>query len=230
MNNDVAILANGSQDNDTYLITGGYRRPDMDLFKYIVSVRKSNYDVYYGDDHICGGSIIGSRLILTAAHCVCKRFVNKNKWRAYDVSVVVGGRRRMSRNKDTARLSVQKTRCHENFTMETLLFDICLLILYEDINLNDRTAAIIKLPVTSVLPGTYCTTLGWGRMYEHGPLPDELLYVDLFVNTNETCMIRTYIFYKQICANNPEDFERDSCVGDSGGPLICNIMLFVIHI
>ena len=48
--------------NKTYRIVGGHV-VDIEMHPYQVSVRELN-------EHICGGSIITNRWVLTAGHCV----------------------------------------------------------------------------------------------------------------------------------------------------------------
>lgn len=73
---------------------------------------------------------------------------------------------RMEENENTRRLGVKELRCHQEFNETTLTADICLVVLYQDINLDNRVSAIIKLPDSPPKTGMVCTSLGWGRLYE----------------------------------------------------------------
>uniref|UniRef100_A0A1A9WCH4 Lectizyme n=1 Tax=Glossina brevipalpis TaxID=37001 RepID=A0A1A9WCH4_9MUSC len=216
-NNNYNDYDRHNNEINQYLVTGGYRMRSRKLFKYIVSVRRSYYRNFYGDDHICGGSIIGPRLILT--------FPIEND---FELSIVVGSKKRMEQNENTRRLRVKEIRCHQEYNETTLHADICLLLLYQNINLDDRVAKIIKLPDSPPKNGMACTSFGWGRLYENGPMADELLYTDLFLLLGIYCDHITQFGLKRICANDPSDYEKDTCTGDSGGPLVCNDILIGI--
>lgn len=64
--------SNNSRKRQEYqlFITDGFVHVDSKLHKHIVSIRTSRATAYFGDNHICVGSIISNNLILTAAHCV----------------------------------------------------------------------------------------------------------------------------------------------------------------
>jgi hypothetical protein len=62
----------GPNDTDTDRIVGG-SNADCVEFPFMVSVQ--DVEVDQPVKHICGGSVIGPRLVLTAAHCVSARSV-----------------------------------------------------------------------------------------------------------------------------------------------------------
>ncbi|VVC93640.1 unnamed protein product [Leptidea sinapis] len=85
------------------------------------------------------------------------------------------------------------------------------------------------LPEPRVQPpaGLHCTVVGWGQLYEHERVfPDTLQEVELPVISTAECRRRTRLLplYRvtedMFCAGY-ERGGRDACLGDSGGPLMC---------
>lgn len=168
----------------------------------------------------CGGSVIGDRWIITAAHCTDGR-------NAASFQVNLGDHDRSS-STETIMVSkrVKQVITHPNWSWDTLNYDFSLLELETSI---DFSASLHIRPVclptgNADFGGFNAITTGWGRLYTGGPTSDKLMEVPLSVFTNEQCkeqygaVLPLSITSQMICAADGGD--KGSCHGDSGGPLV----------
>jgi len=137
----------------------------IEEYPHCVSLRRNNR-------HICGGSIINSRFILTAAHCLAGLSVK-------DPLTVVTGTTKLSSGGDIHRIS--KIWSHEDYSASALGRppgnDIGLIKLTEDIAFNSRQQPI-ELPTKDVTKDEGCTIAAWGSAGLAKPVHDGLQKLD----------------------------------------------------
>ncbi|XP_034139186.1 trypsin eta [Drosophila guanche] len=220
---------NGDYGNTSefhFLITGGYRPETNNLVKYVVSVRTNRERKFFGDNHFCGGAVVSSTVILTAAHCL---YSGTTRIKASRMQVVAGTPRRLQRTGQTQVRDVHAAKPHPKYTPKRLKNDIGLLLLKKPLNPNGHFVQIIPLSTATPQPGLKCTVVGWGTVIQFGPTPDEAVNGDVSVNDNAFCDSLEGFGKGMICASDAADHEVDSCQGDSGGPLMCdNIVVGVV--
>ncbi|XP_069355263.1 trypsin 5G1-like [Maniola hyperantus] len=188
--------------NDDHKIVGGYN----------VTIQEFPYQAYLllkqGRQFFqCGGSIISTRIILTAAHCLTR--TTKVIARVGSTQSDTGGTQYTSRN----------FKAHPRYDRTTFDYDVGY-IRFTAIVIDGVNTAIVELAEsgTPVRPGTYLTVSGWGATTEDGDVSENLMAVQVPVVSNTRCR-RSYstITTRMICAGVPEG-GKDSCGGDSGGP------------
>ncbi|XP_071122998.1 trypsin-like [Mytilus edulis] len=72
--------------------------------------------------------------------------------------------------------------------------------------------------------GDLCTITGWGRNGE-GNLPDRLQILSMPAVNKTYCGTANFfpeIYWNKILCLHDQELGKDSCDGDSGGPVICN--------
>uniref|UniRef100_A0A0B7B5I0 Peptidase S1 domain-containing protein n=1 Tax=Arion vulgaris TaxID=1028688 RepID=A0A0B7B5I0_9EUPU len=175
----------------------------------------------------CGGTIIDSTHILTAAHCVIvenKSAGTSIRALANNITVFTGSSSMPFGTQDAdgiVRRSVSEIITHENYT--SLTNDITILKLTRPI-IFDACHQPLCVVDGSKTPqqATNCKTMGWGTTYngESATEQIQMKYVDIPVSSDAECN-RFYpdlSSIKTFCAGGNGEGH---CHGDSGGPFTC---------
>ncbi|XP_056627615.1 hyaluronan-binding protein 2 [Triplophysa dalaica] len=170
--------------------------------------------------HGCGGTLIDSCWLVTAAHCI-----DKNE----EIRVELGSSNLEKNDPAKQFLEVEKAFVHENYTEtdEALYNDIALLKLKAKNGhcaLETNSVRAACLTRDSFPDGTKCTISGYGVTEKNDTASPQLLDAKILLIPQRRCMSRnmygTRMDDSMMCAGYLEG-KIDSCQGDSGGPLIC---------
>ncbi|XP_043472965.1 serine protease easter-like [Leptopilina heterotoma] len=201
---------------------------DIDEFPWMALLE---YQTPNGIKTLCSGVVINKRYVLSAAHCIKGKGLPKN-YRAVNVRL---GEYDTTSNPDCIIQSgyqvcadpiviipIQEIITHEDYVPNSKgqPNDIALLRLSKDIVFTNYIQPIC-LPQNSNVESLLYTA-GWGRT-EYGTNSDKKLKLSVPAVSIERCIpwyrsAGANLGHGQICAGG--DKGRDSCRGDSGGPLM----------
>lgn len=120
-------------------------------FPHQISLRINITDKFV---HNCGGSIISSRFILTAGHCILSRFQNVTSYRIFVDSYEV--------NDNATAYGVKRFYVHPGYDLSKIIHDVALVELTEEIKFNENVSAI-PLEKKFIDGSVRAVTSGWGR-------------------------------------------------------------------
>lgn len=174
--------------------------------------------------HKCGGAILNENWAITAAHCVENVASSDLLLRMGEFDLILDSSQEPQGHVNR---KVDIVVIHPNFDPKTFEYDLALLKFYEPIEFTSNVIPICTPEADQDLDGKTAWVTGWGRLSEGGKIPSILQEVSLPIINNDNCEAmfleagsKQYIpYYTFICAGYKQG-GKDSCEGDSGGPMV----------
>ncbi|XP_050346917.1 trypsin, alkaline A-like [Nymphalis io] len=197
----------------------------IEEYPFITSLQFSRWGIFHSPS--CGGSLITKTAVLSAAHCF------------YQAESPVQWRVRLGSANSTSGGTVHDVSriiMHENFVYVSMLHDVAIIRLRVAAKLSS-TIALARIAGNYYLPDNALVyAAGWGRLSGDEPQrPEQLLHADINVINHELCrqryaLLKTLPDYRDWPEVTPEMLchgildvgGKDTCLGDSGGPITHN--------
>jgi len=209
--NPPTVHGTNTSGRNGILIVGG-RDALLGEFPWQVALR----DSWESSGSMCGGAILNTRTIITAAHCL-------DSLSPSQVTVIGGAHWIFDSDGNEQLRSVASFNIHPQYDPYEIHNDIALLTLSQPLVFGSRIQSI-KIPSSGTIPLGSCTAVGWGSTRSHmdPSYPDVLQKVELNIVERDTCeeIMDEWkpINDGMICANG---HSSGTCVGDSGSGFIC---------
>ncbi|KAK6636058.1 hypothetical protein RUM43_009714 [Polyplax serrata] len=187
-------------DKDDYIVGGN----DTDISEVPYQVAVAD-----GAEVFCGGAILTENYVISAAHC----------WRDTDKTNIFVRAGSSDEKKGGTLVKVNKFLRHPNWNKKIVDYDVAILALDTPLTFS-KNIQPIDIVRSEPSPRAIAKASGWGLLQEDGLPAKTLQSVELPIVDRETCRKlnkRFTITDRMICAGG--QVNKDSCSGDSGGPL-----------
>ncbi|XP_021706663.1 serine protease easter isoform X2 [Aedes aegypti] len=175
--------------------------------------------------YLCGSTLISTRLILTAAHCVALE-KSRRPIDADSLLIYLGKTNLKKWNGPEQDAKVERIHIHPDYNYERFFADVALLRLKSDVKYDNfvRPACLWSFDEDyKVLINKIGFVPGWGYN-ERGLVSEELSFAQMPVVAHETCIWSNRDFFSKVTSNTSycAGFRNGTsvCNGDSGGGMV----------
>ncbi|PGH48207.1 trypsin-like serine protease [Streptomyces sp. Ru87] len=217
----VPLVAPATAAADSVVVGGQPAATDESPWAVALASRDRFGDTRSGQ--FCGGAVVASRTVLTAAHCLSREVLGVERDAVRDLKVIAG--RNDLRAKGGEELDVRRVWVNPDYDSATNEGDLAVLTLAGKLPEGDA------LPMArggdkAYRPGTEAEVYGWGDTTGEGDYAAVLHAAKVRILEDAVCERAypgsadgTYKARSMVCAGE-RGGGGDACQGDSGGPLV----------